>query len=54
VIMDSGEELYTLAVDLGAKAIAFKETGDRVTITTFPSPLGREIQSMVIANDAAF
>jgi hypothetical protein len=47
-------ELYTLDLELGAKAIAFKEHGARVTVTVHDTERGHELQSLDVANDAAF
>jgi len=47
-------ELYTLDLELGAKAIAFKESGDRVTVTVKDTERGHELQTLEVANDSAF
>ena len=54
LVMETGEECYTFALDLGDTAIAHKHAGERVTITTRAGAEGREIATLAVANDVAF
>jgi hypothetical protein len=47
-------ELYTLDLTMGAQAIVFKDSGERVTVTAKETPRGHELLSLQVASDHAF
>jgi len=47
-------EIYTLDLTMGAQAIVFKDSGERVTVTMKDTPRGHELISLAVANDHAF